>query len=550
MSETLSTDRKCPYCAESVKAAAITCRFCQRDISVDLLVEGEATPKQLHKAALNLLGCKPGTFSYQQLKSQLADNQAPLCSGIAYSDAQQLIQAADISPLSLVLRERHGPVEATTRPHNLPEAPQAPSQSRWLSTTLSLTVVVALIAATYYYLERQGRQSAASLDQEAALPTPRQRQRVQTTNSEPPAVEKVQEALIRATVTISDGSSIGSGFFIDADGYILTNAHVVEPMNSPIVYLENGSRYRAEVERIDRRLDVALLKVDGSRFSTLKLGDATTLTRGDTVWTIGAPHGLNFTLTKGIISYVGRNMNGIAYLQTDASINSGNSGGPMITEAGEVVGINTFIIRDAEGLGFALPSNYLFMSSNPILEGIVTTEEPHDQMEKWLAYADGANAYGVADNRRRVRPPTRSTSSMLDVLLRQSKELDATFQSRLNRANTDITRLTNDKKALEAQYFGENASSLSVSEETILGKKLKRLSSDIINRQIALLKTSKTYYRAKEKNIRQSLGYTNNNLLKSQLESAKQRVQGLLQQTESDLQSKYAELKTVQARKY
>jgi serine protease Do len=101
-----------------------------------------------------------------------------------------------------------------------------------------------------------------------------------------------------------------------------------------------------------------LIKIESNDYPPLRLGDATKLHAGDTVWTIGAPHGLEFSVTKGIASFVGRNVGGKSFIQADVAINPGNSGGPMINDQGEVIGINNFIIKQTVGLNFAIPVNY------------------------------------------------------------------------------------------------------------------------------------------------------------------------------------------------
>lgn len=158
--------------------------------------------------------------------------------------------------------------------------------------------------------------------------------------------------------------SLGSGFIIDENGYIITNNHVIENADEIIVNLYNGKDFEAKVIGRDPLTDLALLKIDvkGETLHPLALGDSKGTQVGEVVVAIGNPFGLESTVTAGIVSAKGRELGNGPYdnfMQTDASINPGNSGGPLVNLNGEVVGINTAIIASAQGLGFAIPVNML-----------------------------------------------------------------------------------------------------------------------------------------------------------------------------------------------
>jgi serine protease Do len=158
---------------------------------------------------------------------------------------------------------------------------------------------------------------------------------------------------------------IGTGFIIHADGWILTNNHVVDRASDIRIQLSNGKRYQAEVVGKDARTDVALLKIESNEaLTSVPLGDSDRMEIGSWVIAIGNPFGLNHTVTAGIVSAKGRrdvNPDGrqmyANFIQTDASINPGNSGGPLINIRGEVIGINTAINPAGQGIGFAIPIN-------------------------------------------------------------------------------------------------------------------------------------------------------------------------------------------------
>jgi serine protease Do len=154
---------------------------------------------------------------------------------------------------------------------------------------------------------------------------------------------------------------MGSGFITSADGFILTNNHVVQGADEIIVKMADGREIKAELKGSDDKLDVALLKInDKAPLPFAELGDSDSLEVGEWVMAIGNPFGLSHTVTAGIVSAKGRVIGSGPYddyIQTDASINPGNSGGPLFSSSGKVIGINTAIIANGQGIGFAIPVN-------------------------------------------------------------------------------------------------------------------------------------------------------------------------------------------------
>ena len=170
----------------------------------------------------------------------------------------------------------------------------------------------------------------------------------------------LQEAK-KGVVTLRFGSGLGSGFLVTPDGYIVTNGHVmVAPKGS--AQFSSGETADVDLVKFEPDKDFALLKTASyNSFPFLKLGDSNACREGDTVFAIGSPRGLESTFTKGIVSAKDRKLPqfGFKLIQTDAAINQGNSGGPLINTAGEVIGINAMTIdkRLAEGLNFAIAIN-------------------------------------------------------------------------------------------------------------------------------------------------------------------------------------------------
>jgi 2-alkenal reductase len=205
-------------------------------------------------------------------------------------------------------------------------------------------------------------------------------------------VQEVEPAVVTVVGTISgratffgvtsDQEVSGSGVIISEDGYILSNNHVVEGTKTLSVILNDGTEHPAELISRDVFADLAVLKIEGKVPGIAKIGNSDNLKPGETVIAIGSPLGtFRNSVTVGVISATGRTLDsGEGYaiedlIQTDAAINSGNSGGPLLNLAGEVIGINTLVIRgsnnssaSAEALGFAIPSNTAAMIAQHIIE--------------------------------------------------------------------------------------------------------------------------------------------------------------------------------------
>ncbi len=197
-------------------------------------------------------------------------------------------------------------------------------------------------------------------------------------------------------------TSLGTGFIISADGYIVTNSHVVEGADKVTVNFDGkkDSALTATIVGTDSETDLALLKVDSPKsLPVLKFGDSDAAEVGEWVMAIGNPFGLSSTVTAGILSAKGRDLHAgpfDSFLQTDASINPGNSGGPLLNMAGEVIGINTAIRANAQGIGFAIPSNL----ASKIIEEL---RESKNVSRGWLGVtiqnvdANTARALGLKD---------------------------------------------------------------------------------------------------------------------------------------------------------
>jgi serine protease Do len=256
----------------------------------------------------------------------------------------------------------------------------------------ALTGAAAGGAVVYKAIQRGNSPSAPILPTDN--PNPQQTLTLNTTDIETSvtqSVEQVGPAVVTVVGTIAGQNTFfgpagdqmvsGSGFFITDQGYILTNNHVVEGTKEVNIVLSDGTEQKATIIGTDLYSDIAVLKTDGKVPAIAKLGNSDVLKPGESVIAIGSPLGdFKNTVTVGVVSATGRSIDtGNGYqvedlIQTDAAINHGNSGGPLVDLAGEVIGINTLIVRNtgsgdvAEGLGFAIPVNTAQIVAQQIIQ--------------------------------------------------------------------------------------------------------------------------------------------------------------------------------------
>jgi serine protease Do len=226
-----------------------------------------------------------------------------------------------------------------------------------------------------YEYTRADEQAAADSN-EAALDTTtqagsagRERLYVQTKPAKT-TIEKCVDRVAEAVVKVSSPAGLGSGFFLNEDGYLITNYHVIEKETKIEVTMfqkakdgfEKKNFKKVKIEAINPFVDLALLRVEDIGDTKIKyapLGDIDSVKVGEQVFAIGSPLGLERTVTDGVISTINRAFKGLVYIQTNADINPGNSGGPLFNLAGEVIGVTNMGYIFFGGLGFAIPVDYV-----------------------------------------------------------------------------------------------------------------------------------------------------------------------------------------------
>ena len=216
-----------------------------------------------------------------------------------------------------------------------------------------------------------------------------------------------------ATVRLHCGEQVGAGFLVSKD-LLVTNEHVLCSDNDQVdVTFIDGRTTEGRVIKRDEWLDAALVRINVSTEKFLHLADASTLERGDEVFLMGSPRGLDFSFSQGIISHPNRALMGLSYLQIDAGVNPGNSGGPLLDNHGNAVGIVSMMVGSSDNLGLALPVNYLLEGVNAILPGFdVATDRL--LWEQRVASATESDRKEVAEAKAELTRPGLIEASLRD----------------------------------------------------------------------------------------------------------------------------------------
>lgn len=263
--------------------------------------------------------------------------------------------------------------------------------------------------------------------------------------------------------------SVGSGFIVERSGYILTNAHVVQDSAKITVRLETGDEFTAKVVGHDDETDIAVLKIDAGRdLPVVKLGDSNGARVGEWVLAIGSPFGLARTVTAGIVSQTNRDTPGTTvfqrFIQTDAAINRGNSGGPLVNMKGEVIGVNSQIATstgDYNGVGFALPSNEAkYVLDQIVKNGRVKRGFLGVALES--VKAEFAKVYGLAEAKGAIVTDVRDPGSGAAIAGLKAGDVITTFKGEPIVSAQDLiakVASTPPNESVGLEYLRESGSS-------------------------------------------------------------------------------------------
>lgn len=211
------------------------------------------------------------------------------------------------------------------------------------------------------------------------------------------------ETAYESIFIVHSGNHEGSGFAIGTN-MVVTNAHVIGNQKNITLQSYEGYEYRASIYLIDDTFDIAILSVENADFVPLEIGNSDELKIGDDIYAIGTPNNMEYTLTKGVVSSLNRKIGSYKYIQIDAAINSGNSGGPLLTDDGKVVGVNSLKVSDAEGIGLAIPitdvvsfieNNGIVINDKNVVEGEIPFIPKEDSKD---VNKDKKETYRVADS--------------------------------------------------------------------------------------------------------------------------------------------------------
>ena len=338
----------CPWCGAAALAAAAQCPTCSGSLMVDLALDA---PRPLDErirfqAARALAALGPPAPPFAEAKRRLEGGDgAVLIERIDRAFAARAAESLAATGAAVSLR---------------PWAGSAAPGGHAIRTVALVAGLAAAAGAAWFVLGRPDSApepvaagpAVADADAGAAVAS-------EAREPEAPfSAERVGKLALKSVATVSCEGSTGAGFFVEPE-LLVTNAHVLcDEAEAHTVRLPDGRQLLGTPVFRDDWLDVARLKVLGAAATPLAAGETAALVPGEPVAFVGAPRGLEFTLHEGKVSFVGRNYLGVGYVQLNATINPGNSGGPVLDRRGRVVGIVTFKVNDAEGIGLALPIEY------------------------------------------------------------------------------------------------------------------------------------------------------------------------------------------------
>ena len=487
MTELKDNSYFCPFCGEQILKNARICRFCQNNVTYDLYVFKIPGDQRRGEIARRIFESTQTKFfpSFGTIRKALENDDDPFVVNVVQEDIDSLTRIlADFD-----IGFEQGPHEAK---------PLGNFRKHMLIVGACLGVML----VAFFYFSRRIKPVEQEMASSETFQVKPETQSAENSGNEiktqPPLSQEARtniENLLISTATIFTRGGSGSAFFVSREGHLVSNEHVTKSAKEVEVLTYDGRRHKGVVLKIQSHYDLSLIKIDSPDYPPLQLGDATKLHQGDTVWTIGAPSGLEFSVTKGIASYVGRNVGGKAFIQADVAINPGNSGGPMINDSGEVIGINNFIIKQTVGLNFAIPVNYLYSGSDPILKNVVDTIPDSGKMLTWRSWenANTATMEGSSTEPENHNSTiTDNSSPDVSGLLKQLKDSESLLQNVRDKMDREFQALDQKINKLTTDYANE--STVSVQEK--IGLEIRRLKVQQIDTELkkidAFLQYNKT----------------------------------------------------------
>jgi serine protease Do len=377
------TDREpCFHCGEKVALDARACPHCGRSALVDLLVDAPVVDSgKRHRLARTLSAMAPGLVTQAGLLQALARKDGIVVSGVTRSFATRAynVLAAEQVPSSMAVSRKGGG-------RGLP----------WRAIAAGVGLA-ALAALGVWNWRRDVIPVAGPGDPAAPVEAPALPAAAAPARRVALSTKEVAARALPSTVSIRCPDSVGSGFFV-TDETVLTNAHVLCAGGAVVeVVRSDGRKQWGRPVLTDSALDLATLRVAGAAAIPLPLGDAGALEVGEQVVVIGSPMGLEFTVHAGSISNLSRALFGHSYLQVEAKVNPGNSGGPVLDDQARVVGVVSLRHAGAEGIGLALPINYAWSASPALVAApALPFSEGFARMRASAAEAGGGEARPAA----------------------------------------------------------------------------------------------------------------------------------------------------------
>lgn len=485
----------CPFCGEQILKSAKLCRFCKHSVCVDVFIEhipentnlGEIARQFSEKGPKNLFP------TFGALRKKL-ESRGLFARDVKPDDMEKMADLFDQFGITVLQKNPTG----TTKSNHVP------------INSLVLLFVIFTVGTVLFFYVYKPKQSAFSSSAPAVTDSSGgaligddpnvQSRTVEMNNNQPPLSNQSHaniESLLISTATILINGGSGSAFFVSREGHLISNQHVTKSQKEVDVLTFDKKRYKGKVIRSQDFYDLSLIKIDSKDYPPLRLGDATKLHPGDTVWTIGAPHGLEFSVTKGIASFVGRNVGGKSFVQADVAINPGNSGGPMINDQGEVIGINNFIIKQTVGLNFAIPVNYLYSGTDPILDNVVQTTPDTGTMAIWRSWekenpqrtATTESEPESTPNSSNNGPNNSASASEINDLNKELKAAEQKLSNNQKKLDAALDALNRKIATINSQY----SNSQTVSDQEKIGQGLRKLQIEYIDLEIDKLEDLLNY---------------------------------------------------------